>query len=190
MMTVESAIPDPRGGGDRSRRDAFRYAPRGAVFALIAILGVGLTAIAFVAYDIGGARGRPEAGWVMLGGLVIILFTLGLAWIAMRRPVLLVVGPDGIDLPVALAESVPWEAIRRIRFRRWRVSLLSSLRMLKVELADGMRLSYKRRLWTMPRVDGWIARRYGLTGPLQNLDADEEVVIASVERFRPVTKDA
>lgn len=189
-MTVQSAMPDPRGGGDTSRRDAFRYAPRGAVFALIAIVGVGLTAIAFVAYNIAGAREQPEAGWVMLGGLFIILFALGIGWLAMRRPVLLVVGPAGLDLPASLAQPVPWDAIRRIRCTRWRVSLLTTLRMLRVELADGMRLSYKRRLWTIPKVDSWVARRYGLNVPLQNLDADEEVVIASVERFRPVTKDA
>lgn len=187
-MTVESAVPDSRGGGDTSRRDAFRYRPRGAVFALVAILGVGVAAIALVAYDIAGARERPEAGWVMLGALFIILFSLGLAWVAMRRPVVLVVGPDGLDLPTSLAQPIPWQAIQRIRYARWRVSPLSTLRVLKVGLADGMRLDYKRRLWTMPKLDSWVARRFGLPVPLQNLDADEEAVIASIERFHPVTR--
>ena len=189
-MNRHSAIPDNRGGGDTTRSDAFRYAPRGAVLAITALVALGVTAIAIVAYDVGGARETPEAGWVTLGGLIIILFALGLAWIAARRPVLLVVGPDGLDLPAAFERPVPWSGIHHVHRTGWRVSLFHKLVMLKVELVDGARPSYKRRLWTMPAVDGWIARRFGLRVPVQNLDADEETVIASIERFKPVQRVA
>lgn len=189
-MNQQNVMPDSRGGGDISRRDAFRYAPRGAVFAIVAIIALGVTAIAFVAYDVGGARESSDAGWLTLAGFFVILFALGLVWIALRRPVLLVIGPDGLDLPGAFEQPVPWTDIARVRRTRLRISLFHKLILLRVDLVDGTRPRYKRRLWTMPTVDSWLARKIGLRVPVQNLDADEETIIASIERFRAVEREA
>ena len=189
-MDRRNAIPDTRGGGHSWRSDAFSYAPGGAVLATLTIIALGAVAVAVVAYDLGGASRRPEAGLMSLGGLVIILFGLGLAWIMWRRPVLLIVGPDGLHLPVAFERPLPWSRIHRIRLTRWRISLFQRLSMLRVDLVQGAQPEYKHRLWLMPRVDAWMARRFGLRVPLQNLDADEDTVLASIERFKPVLRTA
>lgn len=189
-MNRHNVMPDSRGGGDTSRRDAFRYSSRGAVLAIIAIFALGATAIAFVAYNVGGARETPEAGWMTLAGLFLIVVALGLVWIASRRPVLLVVGPDGLDLPGAFQRPVAWTETACIRRTRLRTSLFSKLILLRVDLVEGAQPHYKRRPWTMPIFDAWLARRIGLRVPVQNLDADEETIIASIERFRPVEREA
>jgi len=60
--------------------------------------------------------------------------------------------------------------------------------MLKVELIQGVRPLYRRRPWTMPRIDAWLARKLGLRIPVHNLDAPEAAILASVERFKPVER--
>jgi len=190
-MTGQGSGPDRRGGGDRARTDAFRYAPgRVGLLAALSIGALGAFAIAMVALDLGGARARPGAVWIAPAGALLILTMLGLLWLSRRAPVLLAIGPDGLDLPAALARPVAWAEIWRIRRTRRPISLWQDLVMLKVELSHGVRLRYKRRLWTWPAVDAWIARKYGLRVPLHNLDAAEQVILASVERFKPVQRVA
>ena len=89
---------------------------------------------------------------------------------------------------MAFARPVAWAEIWRIRRTRRPISWRQELIILKVELTPGLRPSYKRSLMTWPLVDGWIARKFGLRIPIQNLDADETTILASVERFRPVQR--
>ncbi|NIN38481.1 MAG: hypothetical protein GTO67_07350 [Gammaproteobacteria bacterium] len=185
-MTEPEVHSDQRGGGDRARTDAFRYAPGSAIWAFFAIGGLGAFAIVVVLLDIGNAQSRSEVAWVLPAGLFLILCMLGLLWLTRRAPVLLKIGPDGLDLPAALARPIAWRDIWRIRHSRQKMLLRSVIIMLKVDLAEGVRPAYKRRLWTWPTVDSWIARKWGLRVPVHNLDAAEEVVLASVERFKPV----
>ncbi len=185
-MTEPKAQPDQRGGGDRARIDAFRYAPGSAIWAAFAIGGLGAFVIILVLFDLGNARSHSGAAWVVPAGLILILFMFGLIWLTRRAPVLLKIGPDGLDLPAALARPIAWRDIWRIRHSRQKMMLRTVMIMLKVELAEGVRPIYKRRLWTWPTVDAWIARKWGLRIPAHNLDASEEVVLASVERFKPV----
>jgi len=174
------------GGGDPSRSDAFRLSPRLAALTVPALVVPGAAAVGLAAYDVGGIRDRPGGAWVVPAGIFILVSALAVAAIAWRRPVLLVVGPRGLDLPATLDRPVPWESIRRIRYLSGGPWALGRPRMLKIELVDGTRLRFKRRFWIFPGIDSRIARRYGLNAPLQYLDADEDTVIASVERFCPV----
>jgi hypothetical protein len=189
-MAGSGHMADQRGGGDRSRTDAFRFAPGGAVYAFAAIGGLGAFAVAAAVFDLGGARENGDALWLVPAGVFLIVVCFGLFWATRRRPVLLRVGPEGLDLPAALAGPVAWADIWRMFRTRRRVILQPDFVLLKVELGPGVRPVYKRRPWTWPIVDGWIARKYGLRIPLHNLDAAEEVILASIERFKPVQRVA
>ena len=180
---------DQRGGGDRSRTDDFRFAPGGSgKLASAGIGGLGLAAILMAVFDAGGAR--KDAIWVVPAGLFLILVMAMLFWVTRRRPVLLRVGPDGLDLPAAFARPLAWGEIWRMRRTRRKQWLQPAFIMLRADFAPGIRPVYKRRLWTMPALDAWIAGKWGLRIPIHNLDADEEVILASVERFKPVQRVA
>ncbi len=179
---------DQRGGGDQQRTDVFRFAPGKAHYAFAAIAGLGIFAIAAAVFDLGGMRTKGDAVWVAPAGLFLLLFSVGLYWLKWRKPPLLVIGSDGLHLPLAFARPVAWAEIWRIRRTRRPISWRQELIILKVELTPGLRPSYKRSLMTWPLVDGWIARKFGLRIPIQNLDADETTILASVERFRPVQR--
>lgn len=187
-MDGRERIADQRGGGDRARTDAFRFAPGRGIYAFASIGAMGAAVILLAAFDAGGAG--KDAWWLVPAGAFLLLVMLGLFWLTRRRPVLLTVGPEGTDLPAALADPVAWRDIWRLRCTRRRVTLHPDFIMLKIELGQGVRPRYQRRLWTMPLVDDWIARKYGLQIPLHNLDADAEVILASVERFKPVQRVA
>lgn len=188
-MSERGGTTDRRGGGDPSRRDAFRYAPRKVGLGIAATFVFAATALGAAAFDLGNARADSTALWLAAGGAFLLLFGLGLLWLARRRPVLLVVGPDGLNLPLAFASPAPWSQIARLTRVRHRVSLLSTMTLLRAELVPGATPRYKRSLLTMPRIDGWLARRAGLRIPIHNLDADEATILASVARFRPVDGD-
>jgi hypothetical protein len=180
---------DQRGGGERARTDAFRFAPgRSGVFAVACIGTLGLFAIAAAVFNLGAAQATGSALLLAPGGLILVLVAFGLFWLARRRPVLLTIGPHGLDLPAALARPVTWADIWRLRCSRQRQFLLPAIVMLRAELAPGIDAVYKRRPWTWPVVDAWIARKWGLHFPIHNLDAAEEVILASVERFKPVQR--
>lgn len=185
-MDGRDAQPDGRGGGNPDRTDAFRFASGGAQWAFGAIGAIGAAAILLVLFD--AMDSRDDAVWVVPAGLFLILAMIVLYWISRQAPVLLRIGPEGLDLPAALARPVDWREIWRIRQSRREMILHPSFIMLKIELLQGVRPVYKRRIWTWPAVDGWIARNYGLRVPLDNLDAAEEVILASVERFKSVQR--
>ena len=187
-MRDQGSTADPRGGGDRARTDAFRFAPGSGIYAFAAIGGLGAFALAVVTFDLGEVQTSGEAIWLAPTGLFLILVAFGLLWIARRRPVLLTVGPEGLNLPAALARPLAWAEVWRMRLTRRRAALQPEFIMLKVEVCPGTRLHYKRRPWTLPRIDGWIARRFGLRILLHNLDAPEGAILASVERFKPVQR--
>ena len=84
--------------------------------------------------------------------------------------------------------KMAWRNIWRLSRTRRKISWRQQLIILKVELTPGLRPRYKRSLMTLPAIDGWIARKFGLRIPIQNLDADETTILASIERFRPVQR--
>jgi len=108
-MSGRETCPERRGGGDRARTDAFRYAPgRSGLFAFISIGALGAIAIAVVLLDLGGVQAKAGAAWVVPAGAVLIATMIGLLWLTRRAPVLLTVGPEGLNLPAALARPVAW----------------------------------------------------------------------------------
>lgn len=178
-----------RGGGDRARADAFRYAPgRGGLLAIVSIGLLGAVAIAVVSLDLGGARAKAGADWVVPAAALLIAAAVGLLWLTRHAPVLLTVGPKGLNLPATLARPVAWADIWRIRLLVHSVFLRPRFSMLKVELSQGVRPLYRRRPWTWPSVDAWLARKLGLRIPIHNLDAPEAVILESIERFKPVQR--
>jgi len=189
-MAGLQAGADRHGGGDRTRTDAFRFAPGNAVFAFAAIGALGAFAVAAAVFDLGGAQRSGVALWLAPAGGFLIIVMVGLFWLTRRGPVLLRIGPDGLDLPGALESPVAWGDIWRIRRIYRRARLQPAFILLKVELAPGVRPRYKRRLWAWPLVDAWLARKFGLRIPIHNLDAPDNVILASVERFKPVQRVA
>jgi hypothetical protein len=188
-MSDRKTDPVQRGGGDRGRVDAFRYAPgRVGIAAFVSTGALGAVAIAVVSLDLGGAQARAGAAWVAPAGVLLIAMTIGLIWLTRRAPVLLTVGPEGLDLPAALARPVAWAEIWRIRLAVRRAFLRPRFAMLTVDLIRGVRPRYRRRPWTWPSVDAWLVRKLGLRVPIHNLDAAEAVILASVERFKPVER--
>lgn len=175
-----------RGDGEGTRSDAFRLSGRQAALGGAVVFVPGAASVVLAADNVGGILDRPGGAWLVPGGVFLMLTALVLAWIAWRRPVLLTVGPRGIGLPATLARPVPWESIRRVRCTRRPSWLYPRPRMLKIDLVDGARLDYESRWWTFPGIDSRIAFRHGLNAPLQQLDADDATVIASIERFSPV----
>jgi hypothetical protein len=189
MASDRHGTTDPRGGGDRTRSDAFRYAPRKVRLGTAAAVVLAATALAAAGSDLGNARADSTALGLAAGGAFLILFGVGLLWMARRRPILLVVGPEGLDLPLAFATPAPWSRVARLTRVRHRIFPLTTLTLLRADLVRGATPDYKRTLLTMPRIDGWLARRAGLSIPIHNLDADEATILASVARFRPVDGD-
>lgn len=188
-MADGQRAPNKRGSGDRARTDAFRYAPgRTGQFAFAAMGALGAVATAVVAFDLGDARASAGAALVAPAGLVLIGAMIGLMWLTRRAPVLLTIGPEGMNLPAALARPVAWAEIWRLRLTVRRVWLQPRFSMLRVDLARGVRPAYQRRPWTWPTADAWLARKIGLRVPIHNLDAPEAVILASVERFKPVQR--
>lgn len=174
---------------DRERTDAFRFHPKRSAFIVAATGALGLFAMAAVLLDLGNARDEGPPLVILLAGGFLVLLALGLFWLARRRPVLLRIGPEGLDLPMALAHPLAWAEIWRIQHIRVRVRAWRKVGMLKVDLARDVYPNYKRSLWTFPLFDSWIARKLGLRIPLYYLDASEDAIIASVERFKPVRRE-
>ena len=187
-MGETGRIAEQRGGGNRQRADAFHFAPGRSHYAFAAIAALGLFAIAAPVFDLADAQAKGQAVWLTPAGAFLLLFALRLYWLKWRRPVLLVIGPEGLHLPTALVQPVAWRDIWRLSWTRLKISMWQQLIILKVELSPGLRPRYKRSLMTLPAIDGWIARKFGLRIPLQNLDADETTILASIERFRPVQR--
>jgi hypothetical protein len=187
-MGRPESMAEHRGGGDRSRTDAFRFAPGNGVYAFAAIGALGLFAIGAAVFDLGDAQAKGVSVFLVPAGLLLVIVMLVLFWLTHRRPVLLTIGPDGLDMPAALAHPVAWRDIWRMRRTHWRHRFRQDMIVLKIELPRGVNVVYKRRLWTMPRLDSWIARNYGLSIPIHNLDAGEALILASIERFRPVQR--
>jgi hypothetical protein len=187
-MNNSENIANQRGGGDRARDDAFHFAPGNAHYAFAGIAALGIFAIAAAWLDLGGAQAKGDAIWLAPAGVFLVLFASGLYWLRWRKPALLVVGQAGLHLPVALARPVAWGEVWRISHTRRRISWFQELIILNVELTPGLQPRYKRSLMTIPVIDGWVAKKFGLRIPIQNLDAPAVTILASVERFMPVAR--
>lgn len=171
---------------DTRRTEAFRQgaaAPR-----MVLMLSSALLALTLLAALAGPGFDSRSADPLWLG--LACLFLLGLAgaavWLLRRRPVVLRVGPAGLDLPFAFRRPLPWAGIHRIRReapprRGW-----GGADWLVVDPSPGVLPDY--RLASFRRLELWYLRHGGIRIPLHGLDADPAAVVASIERFRPVTR--
>lgn len=118
---------------------------------------------------------------VMLFGLVALCL-----WLLRRRPVVMTVGPEGILLPIAFSSPLPWSDIHRIRRVRSQSSLTGARDWLIIDPSPGVLAPLRLPVWR--RLELWFQRKHGVRVPLHGLDADGDLVVRSVERFRPVTE--
>lgn len=174
----------PPQSGDRARTDAFRHDPRAARGLVAIVMLLLLLALAGVLVGPGYDPASSDPLWaaLVIGCLAVPL--AGLLWAMRRRPVLLRVGPDGIDLPVGFARPLAWADIHRIRQLPETRRLIGTHRWLIVDPLPGVLPRY--RLPGPRRLERWLMPRWGIRIPLHTLDAAPEDIVASIERYRPV----
>lgn len=170
---------------DPTLTHAFRLDRRGP--ALVAALSAALVFLALAAARFGPGFGNSSFDPLWLGLCCLVLGTVGAvalccwAW----PPVVLLVGPDGLEMPITWRGPVPWRDIHRILIVTDR-RLLSRNSTLRIDLSPGLLPPF--RLPGFDRLELWYLRRTGLRMPIHKLDASPEHVLASVERFRPVMR--
>ncbi len=175
---------DSSQAGHDARTDSYRYNWRSARLLAFALGGLFvLTAFAAVV----GPGFDPKSRDLLFAVLALLFLgsLLGvMVYLMLRPPVMLRIGPDGLYLPVGFRRPMPWNQIHRIRRMPERKYLLQRFDLLVVDPSPGVLPDY--RFAGPRRMEKWWLRRVGIRIPLHDLDAKAEVVIASIERFRPV----
>ena len=117
---------------------------------------------------------------VFLSGLI-----AGPAWVLGRDPVALLIGPEGIELPFAFSRPLGWGGIHRIRRETGGGGIYGTRDWLIVDPSPGVLAPIRLKSWR--RLDLWFQGKHGVRIPLHGLEGEPERIVASVERFRPVT---
>ncbi len=177
---------ETRGAGPAERVDAFRVRVRGSWLVATAVAAPGAFAVAAAVFDLGAARQTGNAYWLAPSGLFLLAVAAGLCWFAAKRPVVLKIGPEGLQQPITWAAPLPWRDIWRMRCVKRGGRFSRRTATLEVDLSPGAAIPYKRWGSPVPAADRWLVRKFGLRIPLQHFDAEVETVLASLERFRPV----
>jgi len=170
------------------RLDAFRLARRHPLIGATLLAALGIVSLAIVDDEIGGIRGTGKAFWVAVAAYFLLATALVGFWLAWRRPVLLRIGPDGLELSPVFLRPFPWSDIRGLRYRVVRVGLFHRFRLLEVELECDAEIPVRWRIRWMAKLDRWYARKAGMRMALWVLEASAEEIIASAERFHPVRR--
>jgi hypothetical protein len=178
---------ETRGAGPPGRVDAFRVRARGIWLVAASLVGLGLFAIAAAIFDLGQARQTGDAYWLAPSGVFLLAVAAGLGWFRYKRPVVMTVGPDGLFMPLTWAGPLAWRDVWRMRCVRQRSLLRQPSATLEVDLSPGAEVPYKRWAQTIPGIERWFIRKFGLRVPLQSLDAEVDTVLASIKRFKPVS---
>ena len=173
--------PDP---DERQRVDV--YHQDGRTLLLVAGLDSGLLALV-VAGVLFGPGFDPRTGdpvWAALAGLFLAALVGACLWLLRRRPVVLRVGPAGLDLPITFARPLSWADVHRIRRLPAQRRLGGPSQWLVVDPAPGVLPHFRFPVWRALELR--LQRRHGVRIPLHALDAAPEAVVASIARFRPV----
>ena len=156
---------------------------------LIVLLGA-LLALTLVALIFG--PGLEPGSWEII---VIPIATLSLAgllalfvWMLRRRPTVLRVGPAGLELPIVFKGPLPWHDIHRIRLSQEKSSLYGTRLWLIVDPSPGVLAPLRLPVWRSLELK--FQKYHGVRIPLHGIEGDPEAIIASIERFRPVARDA
>lgn len=161
---------------------SFRTSPRNAWW--VAGLSAALLFLLIAALVLGPTNATLAQ---RLGGILGLVFLSCLSgvfvYVALRPPVTLRVGPNGIDLPVALRAPLPWRDIGTVTRETAPPGIYGRRDWLIVHPVAGVlpdhRLSGPRRL------ELWYMRRVGIRIPLHGLAAPADEVIAAVARYFP-----
>jgi hypothetical protein len=160
-------------------------------------------------------RANPRTAWQIVGLtsvlLVLLIFALSQAsdpgplqaalaitllvgliavfgYIALRPPIQLCVGADGLTLPLAWRTPLAWQDIRSIRRKRSGPSLQGKRDWLVVQPKAGVIPDY--RLRSPRRLEAWNIRKFGVRIPLHGLSENGDEVVAAIRNHFPfVTED-
>jgi len=126
--------------------------------------------------------------WIFALAAIVVLFgTIALfIYLARRAPVMLRIGPEGLEMRVGWSAPLAWHDIHRIRFLGETKFLSGKQAWLVADPAPGVMPAY--RFKGPQRAERWLLRKIGIRIPLHMLEADAETVIQSIERFQPIMR--
>lgn len=166
-----------------SETRAFRANPRTA----LQVVGLASALLVLLIFALSQARDpsplQAALAIAFLGGLIAVF-----GYIALRPPIQLGVGADGLMLPLAWRTPLAWQDIRSIRRERSGPSLQGNRDWLVVHPKSGVIPDY--RLRSPRRLEAWNIRKFGVRIPLHGLaESGDEVVSAIRSHFPFVTED-
>lgn len=149
-----------------------------AAAAGLGLLGVGSLAAALQ------AEGSQLLLWT--GGLVV--FGAGATvWAALARPVVLRIGPDGLQLVARHGAPVAWGGIAEIRHAPAGVAGFGG-DALGVHVHPGAEPALRWPMAALGRLERRHASIPGIIIPLAGIDAPAAEILAAIERFHPVIR--
>ena len=117
---------------------------------------------------------------VLIGCLVLFFY------LATKAPVLLRIGPDGLEMSGGWTAPLAWQDIHRIRFLGETKQLTGKQVWLVVDPAPGVIPAY--RFMGPKKAERWLLRKIGVRIPLHMLETDADAVLRSIERFKPIQR--
>ncbi|MEK6216603.1 MAG: hypothetical protein N2B03_05220 [Boseongicola sp.] len=165
----------------------FRYRWKSAWlggFAAGCLLVVALVGVTFGA-DLSSSWGIFIAVFAiaMLCGILALFIFLG-----RRAPVQMRVGPEGLDMSLGFKVPLAWRDIHRIRYLGETSFMTGKQAWLVADPSPGVVPTY--RFMGPKKAEAWLLRRIGIRIPLHMLEAEPETVIRSIERFKPIRREA
>jgi len=151
------------------------------VVLLVALLALLLFAVLFAP---GSDSQASHPFWVFGIGLSLFVIICAFGWLYWRSPKVLVVGEDGIDLPLTFKRPLRWDEIHRIRRVQTRGGLYSTRDWLIIDPSPGVLAPLRLPVWR--RLELALQSCHGVRIPLHGLEEDPEKVVQSIGRFRPV----
>ena len=122
--------------------------------------------------------------WAALTGLFLAGIIAALVWVLWSKPRALVIGDDGLHIPLAFSRPLHWDEIHRVRRVRSRGGLYGKRDWLIIDPSPGVLAPIRLPTWR--RLDLWFQKHHGVRIPLHGLAADPADVVAAIEQYRPV----
>lgn len=170
------------------RLDAFRLARWRPLLAAILLALLGVASLAIVERDVGDIHATGEDFWLAIAAYFILAMALVGFWLAWRRPVLLRVGPEGLQVSPGYRRPFPWADIRGLRYTVVRSGLFHRFHLLEVDLDPEAEIPVLWHNRWLAGADRWFAWTAGVRVPIWLLDASADEIVASIERFHPVKR--
>ncbi len=162
---------------------------RGLLVQVIVLLSALLIIVAFgVVLGPGLDPASWQIVWVPVAALTLGVVVAGFGWMLWRRPVVLRIGAEGVELPIVFKAPMPWSDMHRIRYMKGGKGLYGVRDWIIIDPSPGVLPPLRLPVWR--RFELKFQKHFGVRIPLHGIDADPQVVIASIERFRPVTHDS